>query len=248
MTKPTPLVQEWELDADLISDIDFATPPKSALPQAQPAPEARVPEQMLPQLPKKVALDEPKEKEEAIADEEKPEEPPKDLPKAEEEVKAKDIPLKSDEQEVNRIKKEEALKRLALERLRQEEKTAKTLEAPEEDQLARIAQQLRKKKNLNAGAAGTITGKSKKYMALLQQAIRQNYSLPEAYNLKAANIFVLIEITLGERGNLLNLQVTQPSGDVMFDELTVQSVRTSIPLPQPPAELAGAPISLKFTP
>jgi TonB family protein len=249
MTKPTPLVQEWELDADLISDVEFAAPPKSALPKAEPAPEARVPQEMLPQLTKKMAVEEEKQEEEAISEEAKPVEPPKDVPKAPEEVKAPDIPIKSDEDVANKIKKEDALKRLALERLRQEEKTAKTLEAPEDDPLARIARQLSTKKNLNAGAAGgPVTGKAKRYMAMLQQAVRQNYSLPEAYNLKAANLFVLVEITVGERGDLANLAVSQPSGDPMFDELTVQSVRASTPLPKPPLELAGQPILLKFTP
>lgn len=248
MTKPTPLVQEWELDADLLNDVEFSAPIKSTLPKAEPAPEAKVPAQMLPQLPKKVSIEQPKEKEEAVAEEVKPEEKPKDVPKAVEPVKAEEVPMKADEDESNRIKKEEALKRLALERLRLEDKTAKQLEAPEDDALAKIAQKLAAKKNLNAGAAGLVTGKARRYMGLLRQAVWQNYSMPEAYNLKATNLFVLVEITVGERGDLLNLAINQPSGNGIFDEATVQAVRASAPLPKPPAELAGIPILLKFTP
>jgi TonB family protein len=245
---PTVVTEEWSMDADLVNDFERAAPAVSALPKAQEAPEAKVPDQMLPQLPKKFAVPEQAKPEEAIA-EEKVEEPPKEEAKPEA-PKEEQLNLKTEEQEVNKLTQADALKRLAMERLRLEEKTAKDVEAPERDSLARLAEEIQKRKKLNSGTFGSAAAKAKakQYGATLKQAVNANYSLPEAYNLKGANLKVLIAIAVSERGDLLDLTVNQSSGDRVFDELTVQAVRASAPLPRPPKEMAGEQIVLMFTP
>lgn len=248
----TPSMEEWSIDADLIQDFDTGAPLVSALPKAEvKAPEAKVQENMLPQLTKKVTIEDTTKPEETVADD-----APKPKPETKEDVKEAEKPkeepkinLKSDD-ESNKLKKEEALKRLALENLRTQEKTAKQTEAPEEDPLARIAAEAAKRKKLNQGAiAGAATGnRHKKYGGMLDAAVRQNYSLPEVYNLKGANMKVFVNIAVNDSGQLAELSVKQSSGDPVFDELTLQAVRASVPLPKPPPDLIGQTIVLVFSP
>jgi TolA protein len=243
------LTDEWTMDADLISDLDMSSPMKSALPKAEVAPEAKVAAELLPQLPKKFSVKEETKPEEAVA-EEKEKEVPKEAKPDEKEKKAEELNLKTENKEDNKMNQAEILKRAALMRLMAEDKLAKTNEAPENDKLARLAEELNKsQKKVNSGFASAASkGKIKKYGAMIKQAVRTNYSLPEAYNLKGANMKIMISITVGASGDLLDLDVNQPSGDQVFDELTVQAVRASVPLPKPPKELAGEAIVLVFTP
>ncbi len=243
------LTDEWTMDADLISDLDMTTPPKTALPQAEIAPEAKVPAELLPQLPKKFSVKEETKPEEAVA-EEKEKEIPKDIKEAEKENKAEDLKIKTENKEDNKLEQADILKRAAIERLKALDKVDKQTEAPEQDKLARLAEELNNsKKKVNSGFASAASkGKLKQYGALIKQAVHANYSLPEAYNLKGANLKVMISITVSESGDLLDLDVNQPSGDQVFDELTVQAVRASVPLPRPPKDVAGSPFVLVFTP
>ncbi len=243
------MTDEWTMDADLITDLDMSAPAKTALPKAEVAPEAKAPTELLPQLPKKFSVKEETKPEEAVA-EEKEKEIPKDVKPAEKEKKAEDLQIKTENKEDNPLTAAQILKAAALERLKMEDKVAKTTEAPEQDKLARFAEELNKsKKKVNSGFASPASkGKVKQYGALLRQAVMQNYSLPEVYNLKAANLKVLFSITVGENGDLIDLEVNQSSGDQVYDELTVQAVRASVPLPRPPKELVGVAFGLIFTP
>lgn len=243
------LTDEWQMDADLISDLDMTPPPKSALPKAEIAPEAKAPAELLPQLPKKFSVDEETKPEEAVA-EEKEKEIPKDVKEAEKEKKVVDLNIKTDNKDDNKLKQDEILKRSAIERLKSLDKVEKQAEAPEEDKLARLAEELNSsKKKVNSGFASAASkGKLKAYGAMIKKAVDANYSLPEAYNLKGAALKVAISITVSESGDLLDLDVNQSSGDAVYDELTVQAVRASVPLPKPPKDVAGSAFLLVFTP
>lgn len=243
------LTEEWQMDADLISDLDMMTPSKSALPKAEVAPEAKIPAETLPQLPKKFSVKEETKPEEAVA-EEKEKEIPKDVKEAEKEKKVEDLNIKTENKEDNKMDQADIVKRSAWERLKAMDKIDKQVEAPEEDKLARLADELNNsKKKVNSGFASAASkGKLKQYGAMIKQAVRANYSLPEAYNLKGASLKVAISITVSESGDLLDLDVNQSSGDPVFDELTVQSVRASVPLPKPPKDVAGSAFLLVFTP
>ena len=247
-SKP-PLADEWEMDADLVTDLDNGAPRQSALPRAVKAPVAKAPQELLPQLPKKFVVPEASKPEDVVAEKPVKTPPPKAPPAPAPPKPAEPVKIKTDAVDANKIKASEVLKRAALERLRLEEKTAKTAEAPALDKLARIAEELNKKTKVNSGFASSFSkGKARQYGALLKRAVRQNYSLPEAYNLKGVHIKVAISITVSERGDLMGLSVNESSGDPSFDALTMQAVKASVPLPKPPEELAGQPILLVFTP
>jgi TonB family protein len=242
------------IDADLIQDTDMGAPPKSALPQAQKAPEAKIDERLLPQLPKKFTIPEQTKPEEVVPEkaEEKVKEPepPKEEVKPEEKKEEPPLDVKAPNEEVNKLAQQDALKRLALEKLRQQQKTAKDTEAPEQDPLAKLASEVAANKKLNTGAIASLAlqGKAKKWLALLQSAVRQNYSLPEVYNLKGATMRVAIAIAVNAEGGLNALEVQESSGDPAFDSLTMDAIKASVPLPRPPPELVGETIVVAFKP
>lgn len=236
-----------EAGTEVVLAPDDQVPARSALPEAAIAPEAKAPEQLLPQITKRVSVKEPAKPEESIAEEKLKEVPQKEAKPEEQPKKAEDLHLKTETKDDNQLEQKELLKRAALERLRLMEKTAKTAEAPEKDPLARLAEVYEKAKKSGLGSAAA-KGRINQYGGLLKRAVHQNYTAPEVYNLKASNLAVLLEITLGERGELLDLGIKQPSGDPAFDQLAVQAVKASVPLPKPPPELVGQAIPLRFTP
>lgn len=240
-----PLMEEDPIGIDLA---EFDAGGKAALPKATPAEEAKVPEQLLPQLPKKFSVKEETKPEESVAEEKEVPKPEEAKP-AEKVVKAEETKIKTDNKEDNQMDDAQIRKRAALEALRREEKTAKTMEAPEQDPLARLAAELNKSSKKNT-PYGSVSGKAKvnKYVAYMRQAIRQNYNLPEVYNLKGSSVQVTIQMTIGERGELTNLEIAKSSGDSAFDEMTAQAVRASVPFEKPPTDLVGSPIALVFTP
>lgn len=246
---PRKLVIEEEpsIAADLFQDIDMTAPPVTAIPDAVKAPEAKVPDNMLPQTTVKMSVVEPKKVEEPEAEE-------KEVKK---EVEAKPAPVEKKAEEVppqkedpsNELSKKEALKRLALEKLRQENKIDKEIKAPEKDALAQLADELSKKGNLNKSPGKQINGvRANKYIALLREAIRSNYNLPEVYNLKGSGIKVQLAIEINDAGEVSSLSVQETSGDPAFDSLTMEAVRSSVPLPKPPPDLVGQTFLLNITP
>lgn len=256
---PTPPLvdDEWaSIDADLLPDLESTAPLKTALPNAAPAPEAKVPEQMLPQLPKQVTVESQAKVEDVFVEEKAKEEEEKR--KAEEEEakreaerkKAEELELLRKKEEANKLELADLQKRAALEKLRQQEKTAKQMEAPDKDPMAKLAELVSKNDKLNKGAVASLAmqSKARKYGALLKAAVQQNYSLPEAYNLRGATLKVMIAIAVNDRGELSELRIEQSSGDVGFDTLTLDAVKASAPLPRPPPEMAGQSIVLMFTP
>jgi TonB family protein len=241
--------EEMVIDTSMLDD--FGTPDKTALPEpAKKAEEAKVPENLLPQLPKQFTPKETvEEKGEPVPDEEekkveKKEEKPPEPPKEE---KKQDEPVPSDPEEKNKIDLAEIRKRKVMEMLRKQEQTAKTSEAPNADAAVKLAEALQKG---GIESTGSVSAKlaAQKYRALLQAAVRRNYNLPDAYNFKSANLSVLLEMVVNARGEIASLEVKEPSGDAVFDEMTVRAAQQSAPLPVPPPELAGVPIFLQFKP
>ena len=246
-----PVSEEWSMDADLLSDVVDPVVAKTALPEAAKAPEAKVRPDMLPQITKTFSIKEATKPEEAVADVKEPEKPapkeakPAPTPEATPTPNVTTQPEKKD----NQLEEKEALKRLALERLRQLQKVAPEVTAPEQDPLARVYEQVAKNSKLTgavaaAGAKGRVQG----YLARVNQVVRRNYSVPGAYDFQSKNLQVLVDITLAESGQLTDLTIRESSGNSVFDDVTVQAVRASVPLPKPPTELVGVPLTLRFTP
>ncbi len=250
---PPPITDEWTMDADLVTDLSMPVPTTSALPQAQKAEEAKVQADLLPQLTKTVSIKEATKEEEAVA--EAPQEKKDDVKDAKVAEKTQVLPenqVKSTAKDAPELEEKELLKRRAIELLRLQNQTAKKNEAPDANAIARIGQELAKKDSSDkvAAAGGSLAGKTqaKRYVQILQKAVRQHYVLPEAYNLKGAELVVVIGVTVTVAGDISNLEVKQPSKDPAFDTLTLDAVRAAAPLPKPPADLAGIPIDFRFTP
>jgi len=241
-TKLPPVV-EWEMEADLIADFDFASSKETVIPDAKVDEEIGVPDTMLPQLTKTFSVVEDQVPE-ALEGEE-----PAPTPDAQELVKDKsDINLNADRDKSNRLAKQEALKRMHLERLREKNKD-KELKTTRDDALASIRDQLAMNDRLSAKRhAGVGDSAIKQYRSSLQQAVRRQYTLPEAYNMQNANLLVVISITVNERGDLMSSSIEQSSGDRVFDDLAFAAVRRAAPLPRPPPGQAGEVIFLQFSP
>jgi len=238
------------MDADLVGDFDLGEPPPlTAIPDSIKEEEAKAPEQMLPQLPKKFTV-----KEKAVEEEGIPEKITEEAKKKEEDAleakKQKKLAMKRQEDEANKLKEEEIRKRAALEMIRKNLDKEKQAKADADDPIARLKDEIAKRNNTNNGAFASAgaKGEAKKYNGKLQRIIRRNYALPESYNLKNAKLRVVISISVGENGNLMKMGVEKSSGDAMFDDLAVQAVKASTPLPRPPRGLVAQSILLNFTP
>ncbi len=246
----TPPMDEWAMDADLVTDLRFSAPSQTALPNAQVAPEAAVPSQVLPQLPKKFEVKQAEKIDDAVV-EEKAQPDPKTEQAKQQAAQPTAVTAKTDPDEKNRISMEDALKRLAVERLRQEQKDKQlAMKSPKVDELARLKEELAQRPDdLNAGVKGS-GGKAgqDRYRGLLQKAVGRHYALPEAYNMKNASLRVIVAIVVNDRGELLSCAIHQSSGDKLFDNLAYKAVKDAAPLPKPPEGQAGESIYLHFTP
>lgn len=244
------MIEEWEIEGDLITDTELSSPKKSSLPSAETAPDAVVPDNLLPQLPKKFVVKEASQEEET---------PDSDNGKTVKETTDKDhhvekqdqkIDMKQDPDEANRIAMDDALKRLAMEKLRNDKKVSEKFKAEEKDNVARLKRDESMNKDINAGSPGTgISAASQKaYGIKIKQHIIRFWALPEAYNLKNANLQVTIAVTVNESGNLMSSSIKSSSGDKVFDEFAYNTVKNSAPLPLPPKGQAGEEILLNFSP
>ena len=182
----TPLIEEWSMDVDLFADAMPGAPDQSALPDAEHAPEAKVSDRMLPQLPKQFAIKEaapPQEKTftERVDDKKAPEAEKADETPKEEVSKSPTQP--SPEEEKNRIDEAEARKRAVLEKLRREQKTSEKNKAEEASADAKLAELAARAREKNSGAVAGLTSRSsfRTYQGLLYGAVRRNFQLPEAY-------------------------------------------------------------------
>lgn len=248
-TSTPPPIDEWSMDADLVTDLKFSAPSQTALPNAQVAPEAAVPSQLLPQLPKKFEVKQAEKADDPT--EEKAEPDPKTAAEEKQAAQPVATQTKEDLDEKNRISMDDALKRLAVERLRQEQKDKQVaMKAPKVDELARLKEELAQRpEDLNSGVkgAGSKAGQDR-YRGLLQKAVGRHYSLPEAYNMKNAGLRVVIAIVVNDRGELVSCSIHQSSGDKLFDNLAYKAVKDAAPLPRPPEGQAGETIFMHFTP
>ncbi len=243
--KGKPLIDEWTIEAEVALPFDLMPANKTAIPDSKPEEQPEVPSNLLPQLPKKFAI---KESEPFEDDGDTvPDEQAKDEKKEAEQEK--NPPVKADPEEANKLAMQEALKRLALEKLRDESKDKKDLKSPEKDMWTKVKEDLNGL-NGSIGSSGGdgSNGNSDQYRNQLRLAIRRNYHLPDAYNLKNAELQVVIAIEVNAKGDLINSKIEKASGDQVFDELALNALRNSAPLPEPPKEQLGQTIYLQFSP
>lgn len=241
---PKPALEEYSIDTELLSDVDMGSAPKTVIPSAQKAEEASVPTNQLPQLPKTVTIKEKVKEEEGIMEEKKDEkiEEGKNITKDTEEdgqaIVKPDAAVK--------LKKSEALERLVRERLKEQQKEeTKELKTQEKSDLAQIRDVLK-----NAGVTQNSSGgivaiaENNRYTAYLNSTLRRNYALPTTYQLTRKDMFTVIRVQLSVRGELMDVQVQESSGDDTFDGYCIQTAQRSAPFNPPPKAMAGADIQL----
>lgn len=235
-----PLFEEWSIEAEIVSDFG-PTNEDTALPKAKPEEEAAVPDNMLPQLPKKFQIDSEK-KDAGDLGETESDKVGLDQSKSNEEKK---LDIENDPNEANKLKMEDALKRLALEKLRKDEKIAKNLQAEKNDPLARLRKELeRGDKNISSSNSSILSI----YRNKLRTHVGKFWTVPEAYNLKNSDLKVVIAIIVDGQGDLRSSLIKQSSGDSVFDALAQNAIKNAAPMPAPPRGQAGEEILMKFTP
>jgi TonB family protein len=152
------ITDEWSMDADIVTDASVPTAPVANIPTATVAPEVKVSQQLLPQLPKHMTpeatppredpVPTPKEPETKTPEPKEPEpekpkivpppealpppppEPPKKPPEETPKEAPPPIPI-PDDPEKQQIDAKELAKRKAIEALQKAGKTAPTAEAPQ---------------------------------------------------------------------------------------------------------------------
>src|SRR5690606_19766334 len=112
---------------------DLVLPAKSSLPKAQVAEEAKVPENMLPQLAKRFAINEAAKDDEVDAEEGAKSKKEEKNEKAVDKKSENETLMRSDKTADNKIDQEDALRRLAIEKLKEEQKFSKKMQAEQND-------------------------------------------------------------------------------------------------------------------
>ncbi len=224
------------ISVDLMMDVNPFGAKENTLPDAVKKPDAAVPANILPQLPKRFMIeDEKKDDKEIVVDK-----------KIEEKIQKKEenppVPL-SQNDDVNKIKKDDAIKRLALEKLRLLEKKSKELTAPKIDAIAKLKEDLSKVNASVANLPGKSGGQADQYRAMLLAAIRPNWYLPPTVKFKNPDALAVISIRIESSGKLRSADVKKTSGSDVIDEYAIRAIKLST-FPEPPADLVGVELAI----
>jgi len=245
-TSKSPLIEEWSIETDLVSDLDVGSVDKTVIPDAKESDKALVPSNLLPQITKKFAIEQPKQIEEGSC------EGPalRDEKSGRDQEKNENLVATEPNENVKILKKNEALKRLVMDKLRREQKEkSRELTAQKNDALAALKEAAKKGAASDKGVGGLLSSAaSRNYQSYLTKAIRRNYSLPKNYKFSDAKSMVLLAIRLDARGNLLGVEIKESSGDSILDNYCIEAVRRSTPFEKPPQELMGSIIQINFKP
>lgn len=82
------------------------------------------------------------------------------------------------------------------------------------------------------------------YIALVKAGIKENWELPKALKGKAESLKCIISAVIKEDGMLSSVYIEESSGDKLFDDWAVQTLKKSQPLPPPP--IGGVEIGFIF--
>ncbi len=244
---PKPVMEEWAIDTELVSDFNVGASTKTIIPKAQVSEEVSVPINQLPQLPKSYTIKEKEKEEEGLA------EPKKDdkveVGKALTRDTEKDGQTQVKPDASVALKKSEALERLIREKLKDKQKeNTRDLKAQDNSEIAQIRDSLKDAGlTQNSGGLAGLADQNR-YKAYLTSTIRRNYALPKTYQLQNANINARLAITISVRGELMKVDIENSSGDSIFDEYCIATVQKSSPFNAPPKELAGEVILIECKP
>ena len=240
--------ESTSVDMDFMNDLSLKAPQETALPNAKKSEDVAVPANLLPQLPKKFEVEDQKKVEEKTIAEEKD-------PKAEEALAKKEVATPEKEEtpktkeDPNKVTKEDLLKRLAVEKLKRENKVDQQMKA-QKSALAKLKEDLvaeDAKSNSGAGATGVSAIRAKTYADLLRAAVKRNLYLPKSFEYDRAQLITQLSVTINAKGELMEIKLARSSGNGAYDQAAIAALQNSAPLPQPPQDIAGQPITINLS-
>ena len=236
------------VDVDFMNDLSLKAPQETALPNSKKSEDVSVPSNLLPQLPKKFEVEDQKKTEEKTFAEEKD-------PTAEEAL-AKKVVSTPEKEEVpktkedpNKVTKEDLLKRLAVEKLKQENKVDQQMKA-QKNALAKLKEDLVAENaatNSGVGSVGVGAIRAKTYADLLRAAVKRNLFLPKTFEYDRAQLITQLSVVINAKGELVDVKLARSSGNGAYDQAAIAALQNSVPLPQPPAEIAGQAITFNLS-
>jgi TonB family protein len=240
--------ESMAVDVDFMNDLSMKAPQETALPNAKKSEDVAVPANLLPQLPKKFEVEDQKKVEEKTIAEEKD-------PKAEEAIAPKEVATPEKEEtpktkdDPNKVTKEDLLKRLAVEKLKRENKVDQQMKA-QKDALAKLKEDLvaqDAKTNSGSGATGVSAIRAKNYGDLLRAAVKRNLYLPKTFEYDKAQLITQLSVVINAKGELMEVKLARSSGNGAYDQAAIAALQNSVPLPQPPQDIAGQPITINLS-
>lgn len=158
-------------------------------------------------------------------------------PEVKKEASPKLLPQKKKDNDAINLDKSKSKQKDALNRLKQMEAMEKLEREAEAERARAQAEAARKLIKGNQVSSGTqLTGLSKlqaeAYIEQVEQQIRSNWSLPQWLAKKP--LTARVRVRFDEKGNITSTQIVKSSGNPSFDEIVVDTVRKSSPVPPPP--------------
>jgi TonB family protein len=247
-TPKVDMEQSIAVDVDFMSQLSLDAPQETALPNAKKADDAAVPANLLPQLPKKFEVEDQKKSEEQPFVEEKD-------PQAEDSLSEKKVATPEKEEvpktkeDPNKVTKDDLMKRLAVEKLKQENKIDLQMKA-QKNALAKLKEELANndaKSNSGSGAVGTGVIRARTYADLLRTAVKRNLYLPKTFEYDQVKLVTQLSVIINAKGELIDVRLSKSSGNGAYDQAAIAALQNSVPLPQPPAEIAGQAITFNLS-
>lgn len=239
--------ESWEVNMEFPGEIHQKSPQETALPNSQKSEEEAVPQNLLPQLPKKFQIEEQKPNETA-AEAEKIDKTEEALAEEKKEDLKDKTAVPKMEEDANKIDMDDLRKRMAVEKLKQENKVSERMKA-QKDALAKLkAEKSSEDASANSGGVGSQVGliRSNAFSSALKSAVQRNFSLPESFRYTQQKMTVPLLVIIGPRGELLSYKLKGSSGSEVYDNAAVSALKSSVPLPPPPPEYANKEILFNF--
>lgn len=195
-----------------------------------------LPDKITPEAPPPAPKPEPEAKKDTA---------PPEPAKAEEKTAKMDLPKKDpkvDPDAINldktKTRQKDALAKLkqmsAFEKIQQQEQEEERKR--QEAAAAAAAAKARQIKGNQISSGSQLTGISRiqadNYIGDVERQIRQNWVLPQY--LAKKNLKAQVRVRFDEKGQVLSAQIVKSSGNPTFDEIVIDTVQKSSPVPPPP--------------
>ncbi|MCX6126417.1 MAG: cell envelope integrity protein TolA [Proteobacteria bacterium] len=242
---PMVLEESWDVNMEFLGEITQKIPQETALPNAQKSEEEAVPQNLLPQLPKKFQVEEQKPVEDPAIAEKKADEAVAELKK----IEAKQALLvPKTEEDANKVDLDDLRKRLAVEKLKQENKVDERMKA-QKDAIAKLkGEKATESAAENSGSSGGMVGvmRNNAFQNALKSAVSRNFNLPESFKYTQKKMSVRLTIVIGGKGELVSYKLNETSGNETYDLAALSALKNAVPLPTPPSEYVGKEIQFNF--